>query len=175
VYLSANPHVNTKNMLFPATQRFSKIVELWRTAWRDDLGTVHPSAVYSAAVAHLLRGAKRMVVHFIQPHAPYIGKTKLLRGNLHQTKAFIERGETPPPDPIADIDPSLLRKAYLDNLELVMRYAYTLARKARRFGIARIVITADHGEILDEAPVAEDRHPRGLAWRCLREVPWLEL
>ena len=175
VYISANPHVNTKNIFFPATKKFRKVVELWNFAWDPELQTVPASKVYIATLVKLSQGERKIVAHFIQPHEPFIGETKLIRGNLWQTKQFVEKGEPGTPDPISDVDIELLKKAYEDNVRYVVKWVAKLLKYAKKHNLKKIIVTADHGEILDEAPVTYDRHPRGLAWRCLREVPWLEV
>ena len=175
VYVTANPHINTKGIFFPVHKKFRRIIELWSIAWDKQIQTVHPNMV-NIAVKSALTRYRKIVAHYIQPHAPYIGKTKLLRGNLWQTKQFVETGIPSVPDTMSDIDIDTLVKAYKDNLSYVFSYAYALAQYAKKKGIERVVITSDHGEILWEVkkPLI-DRHPRGLAWKCLRIVPWLEI
>jgi hypothetical protein len=52
---------------------------LWNTDWNPVYGTVHPEKVTDAALAEASRDSPtRMVVHYMQPHSPYIGKTKIL-------------------------------------------------------------------------------------------------
>lgn len=171
-YISANPHVNRANIFFPA-RKFRRIVEAWRLYWDEELRTVHPSKVALAAKLMLAAGHRRLIAHFMQPHEPYIGEVKLIRGNLWQTKQLVEAGRPGAPDPMHDVDPQLLRRAYEGNLRLAISYARQLVDFARRY-VDRIVVTSDHGEVLDEVAGLADRHPRGLSWPILRVVPWLE-
>ncbi len=65
-----------------AADHIDEVVDLWREAWDDDLGAVTPEAVTAAARERLDDGSdRRMVVHYLQPHAPYLrrGKGRKLR------------------------------------------------------------------------------------------------
>jgi len=69
VYVTANPYVNTVRPIV----NFFKIVEVWRTRWNEELGTVHPCDVSIEAIKTFYRYPdKRLIVHYLQPHAPYI-------------------------------------------------------------------------------------------------------
>lgn len=43
-YISANPYINSKVAVggFNAKNHFHRIVDVWRTGWDGELGTVHP-------------------------------------------------------------------------------------------------------------------------------------
>ena len=172
VYISANPH--TALVKLPCV-----VDQVWDWGWCEELKTVHPRTIVLAVIRWLLRGYRRLIVHFVQPHEPFIGRTKLIRGNLWQTRYFIKTGKIGIPDGMLDVDPDLLKRGYEDNLRLVIEAGvHGVLRLASRYGIGTVVITSDHGEVLDEytpQPPFYDRHPRGLAWRILREVPWLEV
>lgn len=65
---------------------------------------------------------------------------------------------------------SKLRLAYAENLNLVMK---EVKKTVQRLPDKKIVITADHGELLGENGLYE--HPRWINHPILTEVPWLEL
>jgi hypothetical protein len=88
-YFSANPLVNSLAVPFneipwgkalgddyawAAADHISEIVDVWQFAWDDDLGTVHPAAVNDAVLdrSDLLEKRDRTVIHYLQPHMPYI-------------------------------------------------------------------------------------------------------
>lgn len=62
-----------------------EIVKLWETEWDDGLATVPPERITSAAMDYLDRD--KLVVHYNQPHSPFIGTPKLLgyTNNKHAT------------------------------------------------------------------------------------------
>jgi len=80
VYISANPFASYyffQKML----QRtpFYKIVEVWKDSWSEELRTVPPSAVNEATLDSLnLYPQKRLLIHYMQPHHPFIGGLKMI-------------------------------------------------------------------------------------------------
>ena len=77
VYVTANPFVNR------FSQSFYKVISVWKDGWNYDLGTVLPDVMVEYALeAENQYPDKRLIIHFIQPHYPYIGDLKL-------TKLFI--------------------------------------------------------------------------------------
>ncbi len=82
VYISANPHINSAgvdiaNIGFDPTEHFYKIVDAWDFGWNDKLGTVPPEEVNEAAVAaKFIHPDKRLIIHYLQPHAPYLSPAK---------------------------------------------------------------------------------------------------
>ena len=86
VYVSANPYINsiTKINSFRAIDHFYKIIDAWFRYWDNYLGTVLPQHVNILAIKALRRyinHGKRFIVHYLQPHAPYVGdKVKPIKG-----------------------------------------------------------------------------------------------
>jgi len=83
-YLGAATHVSDHSFEFRdreyrPSEHINRIVQLWNTDWNPVYGTVHPEKVTDAALAEASRDVPtRMVVHYMQPHSPYIGETKIL-------------------------------------------------------------------------------------------------
>jgi hypothetical protein len=111
---------------------------------------------------------KRVVVHFIQPHIPFIGDTWQRHfadydGPIWAAK---RRGEL-------DASDELLRDAYRENLELVLPHVADLLTTLE----GRTVVTADHGQMIGDrsrpVPMKDYGHPSGLYTPELVEVPWL--
>ncbi len=76
VYVSANPYINSKSELegFGAKIHFHKVVDVWDSGWNERLGTVHPKEVNRALRMSIERyPSKRFIIHYLQPHGPYIG------------------------------------------------------------------------------------------------------
>jgi hypothetical protein len=85
-YLSANPFINSLGIPlnelkwgassgyeWTATDHIDTIVDLWQERWDDDLGAITPQAVTEAALEQVESGYDgRLVVHYLQPHAPFI-------------------------------------------------------------------------------------------------------
>lgn len=83
VYISANPYINSRKPVldFYGPDHFHSIVDVWATAWDTIAGTVYPDKVVQAALCALRDFPdKRLIVHFLQPHAPYISQAGVLPG-----------------------------------------------------------------------------------------------
>lgn len=125
-------------------------------------GTVsHPATVTESAIdCHENHPDKRLIVHYLQPHAPYFTAD----GN--------ERFRWPSED-YDDCDPAELKEAYVDNLRLVLSETEKLLDEL----VGKTVVTADHGELLGERlaplPTRQYQHPGGIYTEKLVKVPWL--
>lgn len=109
---------------------------------------------------------KRIVVHYIQPHHPFIGPTGREHFR-HASSSLVEVVEA------ADgVTPALVREAYRENLDIVLSSVKDLFSELH----GKTVITADHGEMLgdrhDIVPIRDFGHPAGIYNRTLTRVPW---
>jgi len=87
-YVSANPFVNSIDVPlkdtrwgavsgieydWKAADAFGEVVDVWYDSWDESLGTVHPRDVNKAAHSVVEDDeGERTVVHYMQPHLPYI-------------------------------------------------------------------------------------------------------
>jgi hypothetical protein len=179
VYIAGNPMISAPLMWHQEVNfRFAHLEDAWRDGWSVELQTVPPEPVINAYLR--LRDqypGKRFILHFLQPHVPYIGKTRF-------AAQFAARATTPigPNGLFVDV-PSLhddivqkgvatvaqLQEAYEDNLRLVLGAIAGVLPKVS----GRAVVTADHGEMLGE--YGKFDHPGGTYLPQLIEVPWLEV
>jgi hypothetical protein len=178
VYITANPQYNYHQE--ELNSEFHDVWNLWKTHWDNQLSTVHPNATTSAAIdAANTYTDKRLLIHYNQPHAPYIGETgrdldefagKARKdANDHRTsflKGLIRNIFTP-------YSAEEHRQAYLENLEMVLSSVKELLDNLN----GRIVVTADHGQLLGERvsplPIRYHGHRRGVHVEELLKVPWL--
>lgn len=174
VYVTGNPQFyRIQNGIYhvdPIDCQFHKIVNVWKDNWDEEHRTVRPEVITDAAIEAAEEFPnKRVLIHYLQPHAPYIGPTgreELPTDVLDFWKRF-RLGEI-------DADLRVARKAYRENLELVLNDV------ARLFDDidGRIVLTADHGEMLGEhsglLPIKKYGHPAGIHTPELVEIPWFE-
>jgi hypothetical protein len=173
VYVTANPQLyRLKNGIHGAESVntfFHDTVEVWKDGWSEEHRTVLPDVVTDAALdAAEQYPNKRLVIHYLQPHAPYIGETGRdeFPTDYLNFWASYRKGEF-------DIDLSTATKAYRENLELVLPHIETLLTELT----GKSVVTADHGELLGErdrpVPLKRYGHPHKTPLRPLLEVPWL--
>lgn len=97
VYISANPYINSKmevtdqyNLKFNGKKHF-EVVDVWIRGWDNNLGTVPPNELNKALFkAKNKYKNKRFILHYIQPHEPYISKNYI----QYIPKSYVEkRGE----------------------------------------------------------------------------------
>lgn len=183
VYVNANPYVSYLDL---DDGTFHAVVDLL-DEWDDDLQTVLPETVVDAAIdAHREHPRKRLIVHFMQPHTPFIGKTGRELGmggwNPDQETAGLD-GDTiwqylrrHPPNSEDGIDLEMVWDAYNENLDIVLEHVETLLEELD----GTTVITADHGNLVGErlSPIPTKRmygHPYGVYHPNLVKVPWLRI
>jgi hypothetical protein len=112
---------------------------------------------------------KRLLVHYMLPHSPYIGPTaQRIEDEMGADLTVSEkrRGNLDVPD-------ELLGRLYWENLEIVLPKIAELLDTLP----GRTVVTADHGELLGDRvspiPHKDYGHIRGLYVPELVEIPWL--
>ena len=182
VYVNANPYL-PKLGLDDGT--FHAVVDLL-SAWDDDRQTVHPETVVEAALDARERFPnKRLIVHFMQPHYPFIGEV----GQTVDARGW--RADASGTDPDSDggavdgdsvwqrlrkgddLDVGLVWDAYRENLDVALEHAETLVEELP----GRTVLSADHGNLVGERfrPIPSRRkygHPYGVYLPELVRVPW---
>jgi hypothetical protein len=109
---------------------------------------------------------KRLLVHYLQPHQPFIGE----RG-----KEITHSDSLPMTVSEQNLSRKVIESAYRENLELVLSSVQDLLPRLT----GKTVISSDHGELLGERtrpiPVRAFGHPRGNHVPTLTRVPWLEM
>ncbi len=75
VYISSNPYISGSYEVegFDARKHFFKVIDVWQTNWDSKYGTVRPEPVSDAAISAASQyQGKKLIVHYLQPHAPYL-------------------------------------------------------------------------------------------------------
>jgi hypothetical protein len=75
VYISANPYINSYRCIGGCCAKLyvSRIVDAWLRAWSPSLGTVPPDRLTHLSIDIIKNQKnKKIVIHYIQPHAPYL-------------------------------------------------------------------------------------------------------
>ncbi|AEM59296.1 hypothetical protein HISP_18985 (plasmid) [Haloarcula hispanica N601] len=105
---------------------------------------------------------ERMVVHYLQPHTPYIAEAYEENRPLLEVEAdpwtAMEQGTASVTE---------VKELYLDNLRFVLDSIELLLQN---IDAEKVVITADHGELFGEMGLYG--HPEGFAHPNLKKVPW---
>jgi hypothetical protein len=168
VYVTASP------MLYrhrdSVDVQFHEIIEVWKdSGWHETYRTVLPETVTEAALDAAERFPdKRLLVHFIQPHYPFLGATGQENFDLDRLDFQwddLASGEL-------GISRDVVERAYEENLEEVLP---SVERLLSELG-GKTVVTADHGQMFGERtfpiPMREYGHPAGIYSDELVTVPW---
>jgi hypothetical protein len=163
--------------------QFHSVYHLWKTHWNDKIRTVHPKDVQDVAVeAQDSHPNKRLMIHFMQPHTPFISEWGRDMIGIHsgneQVRQLVLNDESnaDSPNPYAmtkagEITRDELIQGYKDNLRFVLRYIRELLTNLE----GKTIISADHGELLGERAWPylwrKYQHPPLLAEKLL-EIPW---
>ena len=154
VYVSANAFVSPIKELgnFDSSEHFFKLVPVYMTD-NVDAGVPTPEEVTEAAIDTAKRYPhKRMIIHYVQPHDPFIGKPRITAEDVNDKYEYFNRKDS--------------WEAYLGNLKRALKAVEKLVKKLK----GNIVITADHGDMFGEWGL--HRHYDGIYFKKLVEVPW---
>jgi hypothetical protein len=176
VYVTASPMLErSRGTKYETTLHAT--INVWKEdGWDEETNTVLPETM----VEYTLRAAeehprKRLLVHFIQPHYPFIDADMTLdKRTIHdpdQSKADIW---TILMQNQALIDREELWCAYRDNLKRALPHVEELMTNL----VGKTVVTSDHGNMFGERArpvmIREWGHPVGIYTPKLVTVPWLE-
>lgn len=170
VYVTANPQF--AHHVEPGTFHAAK--RLWIDDFDEAVGTVRPEAVVrEARSAHEEFPNKRLIVHYMQPHYPFIGEFGQEIQESTRSGPFGIDGETYHSawdrlegGALTEAD---VWAAYRENLELTMPHVERLVDSLD----GKTVITADHGNEFGRYGVYG--HPNKLYMKNLVSVPWFEI
>lgn len=177
VYVTGNPHFSGE-MFEELTGRkpqqvFHETFHTYMEDWDKENGTVLPEPlIRDAKTARKLFPEKKVVVHFMQPHYPFVNNDvfddagisqdldKLSEDVSNQVWMMLAKGE---------LSKEQVWDAYRGNLEYVLDKVKVFAKTLE----GETVITSDHGNSMGENSFYG--HPRGVSTKELREVPYHKL
>ena len=180
IYISANPFVSRNYLIEKEGMdiNFFLLEELWDTGWDKKLKTVPPGEVTKLAIKlHKKFPEKKLFVHYIQPHHPFIGENALKENGWEDSRDMIlgNESEIKKDGNIYEqlqegkVTQEQVWTAYKGNLELVLK---EINDNLYHFN-GKKVISSDHGDCFGEYGVYA--HPGGLFIPELIEVPWFEI
>lgn len=110
---------------------------------------------------------KRLIIHYLQPHHPFIGPKgqEYLPYQSNSLREVVQMAGK-------EVDRHIVREAYRENLERVLSAVESVLPELH----GKTVITADHGEMLGErfqyVPMRGYGHPIGVYNEYTTKVPW---
>lgn len=172
VLATANPFYGIVDDL-----HFHDIKHLWGTHWNDKQETVLAQDVTSAAIdLHRKYPNKRLVVHYMQPHYPFLGERSVDTSGFGGIRADLLGEDSQSVTDVwsqleaGDVTSEEVWAAYTDNLRYVAPFVNELVKSIN----GSSVITADHGNAFGERAfgLRVFGHPTRLRLNELVEVPW---
>ena len=149
--------------------------EVWRYGWNGGLGTTPASSITDRAIdAGRNSDAERLIVHYMQPHYPFV-EASFSQRSKSLDSAIDKWGSYDKEQTIwhrlrdGKVSQEDVWAAYKHNLEYVLEEVSDLLDN---LDADRVLITADHANALGEWGIWG--HPPGVAIDVLREVPLIE-
>ena len=173
VYVTASPQV------VGYESRFHEVLHVWDQSWDDELRTVRPESVTEAALAAATEYPdKKLIVHYMQPHYPFIGPTgRELGTHATYTGGLREREHLSVWELLSagKVSKAAVETAYEENLELVLNSVTGIVEALD----GKTVVTSDHGNLFHEKvspiPLRLSGHPPNMPAENLIRVPLVEL
>lgn len=158
--VTGNPHSDT----YLDEEDFAMLDEVWRYAWEDKDELFKPHFITDRAISikrHFQ--PERMIVHYMQPHHPFIPHFDGFETDLHETWLNEWRDIR-----VGHISKEEKWRQYRDNLLYVLDYVELLLDS---IDADPVVVSSDHGEAVGEWGIYGHY---GIPLRVLRQVPWIE-
>jgi len=209
IYVSSNPIIASGELpisslpwvqtVFQGDRHFFRTIDVWYHEWDRALGTVRPERVNEIALQVInAYPEKRLIIHYFQPHTPYIclgGVQFRKRHNLRYriseilpwtipkllgketgNRVLQGMGISRPSLQrliVNRLGPMALQRAYESDLRLALECVVDLLDYLQ----GKIVVTSDHGEFLGEGGhFGHSSHNFAMPDHTpLTDIPWLEL
>ena len=155
IYITGNPHLRPEKFEDLTDSRledtFHSVYQTWDNDWGGKDYMPPEPIVRDAKTAENLFPDKRKIIHFMQPHDPFVANDEnWMLSEVWKGKKTVEEA----------------REAYHDNIGFLISHIEDLADSLE----GKTVVSADHGELLGEYGLLS--HPYGVNAKELREVPW---
>jgi hypothetical protein len=170
VYVTATPQFS--HFRDKLRTRFHAIINIWaddENLWTapDGRKAVLPKTVTEFAIkANERYPGKRLLIHYTQPHLPFINPANDTLADPKNIYRMKYSGKL-------DVHMNEIRRAYFRNLRRAIPHVADLMNTLE----GKTVVSADHGELLGERgfpiPVRMWGHPHGVYLNELVRVPWL--
>lgn len=162
-YVTANPY--SENLL--DEQDFFLLDEVWKYGFDEENRTIPANVVTDQAIRAWNQEPGNLVVHYMQPHHPFVPKPMdegLPRRDFKNQPwdnvwHKLRKGE---------VNRDEVWDGYVANLDYVLDHVETLLENTS----GEVLITADHGNLLGEMGMYS--HPDWVPLPSLKRVPWIK-
>jgi len=154
---------------------FEVLEEAWEYSYDKEKEAVLPRPITNSAIRiQREENPDKMVIHYMQPHYPFLNHDNLSEGFSLEGFGKEIRKSVWDELLLDNITREELWEAYKDNLKEVIEEVNILRKN---MDADKMVITADHGNAIG-TPLSEEKfiygHVAGLNIEPLRKVPWIE-
>lgn len=170
VYVTASTMLYQQNVFRDEIDvELHEVVDVWTEGieYGDD-GVSPETVARQAREAAEAYPHKRLIVHFVQPHAPYLGERGREEFPDFRPNPLSERFRG-----VIDTSEETLREVYRENLRLALDEVEDLVPELT----GKTVVSADHGMLLGERerpiPIKSYGHPGRIYVEEMVKVPWL--
>lgn len=169
VYVTASPQVARMDLGLHARY------DVWDDHWDDDHGTVLPGDVTEAAQEAIeAHPDKRIIIHYMQPHYPFIGEKAEDIDSPMYDSILSKKTKTVWEQLAADeLTEDEVQEAYHENLDIVLDEVENLMPSLD----GKTVITSDHGNVYGKRIGLTTVYGHGYGWsdREIARVGWIEI
>lgn len=169
IYVSGNPFTDD---VFDGSE-FKDLDQTWQFGWNDEDGYMPPKIITDRAIQKYRKSDCQMIVHYMQPHVPFLGESNL--GYEIESKTFGEtEGNIEKRTPWELYrDGEINRESLWDSYKNTLRYVLdSVELLLNNINSENVVISADHGNGMGEKGIYG--HPRNIPVSEVREVPWIK-
>jgi hypothetical protein len=168
VYVTGNPQVSKY-----AGDAFHKVIEVWDGEFDETHRTVLPESMAEAAIdAANSYPNKRLIIHFMQPHTPFLDRESVFPNDHGITKKLLDKSDEELRTMAQAVGRETVRAAYRRTLEL----ATDAVNQTINALDGKTAVSSDHGELFGErVPPLFTRlwgHKSGIRYPALVDVPW---
>lgn len=174
VYVTANPQFYRHQDWLKTT--FHEIRHIWQEdGWDEQYRTVLPETTTDYALqAASDHPEKRLIVHYIQPHYPFLTDDG---GTYRDDEIFLKPDKTGFWERVMTGDLNVTQSEVWDAYVRTLQRALPAVERLIAGLDGKTVVTSDHGNMVGERaspiPIKEWGHPRGVYTEELVKVPWL--
>jgi len=170
-YFSCNPYISYLYFGQSRKTKFKYLYNLWEIKWDINCNTVQPSSVNKFVMKNY--SGRKTIIHYMQPHLPFIGDMKYVYNGFRYNKEIIEGLKVKKSDNVwskfikGEITKPQIYGAYKKTLKLVLNEVKELIPVLQ----GRTVIASDHGNAFGEQ--GHYAHKQDTWIPCLYEIPCL--
>lgn len=163
--MNNTPPIDFSKWDFVETDTFETVDKIWEESYDDTYRVTLPNTTTDYAItAGRTHDPEKLIVHYMQPHLPYIGQA--LPENRSPTEIELDGYKKLES---GDVNRETIYELYKDTLRAALDEIDVLLQN---IDAETVAITADHGEEFGD--VRAYGHPEGFPHPVVKKVPWVK-